>query len=237
MYLLNKDQGQNNRFTFKKFFYFDSIAREHPAVEVISMDEFLKREVMQGNIQDPFGNPAFPPDNRTKWEGHVRDSVVFWHWWRNTTNAPLWDFSKCAVGFAAEPGPDGVLEMLRLKKTIKKNVDTIPEFINNPTNVYGQPADRLREILGSRKDLCVYNDRQQKSKVMVSREYGARHFCLEPKRHLVHLLCLSCLCVSQLSISWATTLQERDSLFTFMRTFSLKIGVPTCGLNDTSGIT
>jgi hypothetical protein len=38
MYLLNKDQGKNNRFTFKKFFYFDSIAREHPAVDVITMD-------------------------------------------------------------------------------------------------------------------------------------------------------------------------------------------------------
>jgi hypothetical protein len=130
--------------------------------------EFLEREVMQGKILDSFGNPSFPPGNKTIWEGHVRDSAAFWHWWRNVTKAPLWDFSSCVVGIASQPGPKGQMEMLSIAKTIPAdNRDTIKEFVNNPTNVDADPADRLREMLGTRRDMCIYNDKQQKSKVMV----------------------------------------------------------------------
>ena len=170
MYLLNKDQGRNNRFTFKKFFYFDSIAKEHPAVDVITMDEFLEREVMNGHILDQDGQPAFPPGNRTVWEGHVRDAAAFWHWWRNVTDAPKWDFSNCVVGIASQPGPEGEMEMNDLRKNgiPHDNQDTIHEFLNNPTPVdAADPKDRLREMLGTRRDVCIYNDKQQNSKVMV----------------------------------------------------------------------
>lgn len=166
IYLLNKDKGQNNRFTFKNFFHFDTIARENLGVEVISMEEFLDREVVTGNIQDQFGNPAFPPGNRTQWEGLLRQSPDFYLWLRNVTMAPKWDFSHCVAAFASEPGPKAASQMRSLAKTIDASQNFISTYINNPTPVNATPQERLREMLGTRKNLCIYGDRFQQAKVM-----------------------------------------------------------------------
>jgi hypothetical protein len=68
IYLLWNDprQSKKNKFTFKDFFHFDSIASEHAAVEVIHMEEFLKREAMTGHLRDKNTRQVtFPPNNKT----------------------------------------------------------------------------------------------------------------------------------------------------------------------------
>lgn len=166
MYLLDKDDSTKNRFTFRHFFPFDAIADEHPSVEVISMDDFLQREVLSGNLKYPDGNVAFPPGNQTIWEGHVKDGKLFWSWLRNVTRPPIWDFSKCVVAFAKEPGPDSNRKMTELMNSIRANEKNIQDFINHPTPVDGSPGARLQEMLAHRKNICIYDDFWQKSKVM-----------------------------------------------------------------------
>jgi hypothetical protein len=168
MYLLNKDKGANNRFTFRKFFPFDAISEEHPAVDVISMEEFLEREVMPGNLRDPNGTVAFPPENRTNWEGHIRDGNQFWLWLRSVTQPPIWDFSRCTAAFAKEPGREGAerLQTIIDSLNVEKKPPTVEEYINKPTPVDAPPAQRLKEMLAHRKNLCIYNDKYQNAKVM-----------------------------------------------------------------------
>jgi hypothetical protein len=170
MYLLDKDKGSNNKFTFRKFFPFDAISEEHPAVEVISMEEFLEREVMTGKLRDQNGKVSFPPGNRTTWDGHHRTGKEYWHWLRNVTNPPIWDFSQCVAAFASEPGAANAERF----RTIFRSTDINPpqgephfkRFINNPTPVDAPPMDRIKETLAHRKDICLYSDKLQNAKVM-----------------------------------------------------------------------
>ena len=169
MYLLGQDdKKENNRFTFKKFFPFDAISEEHKAVEVITMEQFLDREVMTGNIKSR-GKAVFPPQNRTNWEGHIRDGKEFWHWLRNVTLASTWDFSQCSGVFPKMPGKEAADDMQKLYETMDMNEQshkTFKRYENNPTPVDAPAIDRLREMLSFRKKICLYNDRMQKAKVM-----------------------------------------------------------------------
>jgi hypothetical protein len=108
MYLLHKgDKEQKNRFTFSDFFHFDSVAAEHAGVEVITMEEFLKREIMTGKVRDKVsGRATFPPGNRTNWDGAERhEAKILDRWMRTIGENPIWSFDACLVGLPAKPGP------------------------------------------------------------------------------------------------------------------------------------
>lgn len=170
IYLLGNDRKkENNRFTFKKFFPFDLISQEHKAVEVITMEEFLQREVMTGNIRNDDGVSQYPPGNRTNFEGHIRDGKKFWIWLRSVALASKWNFSTCPVVFPKVPGKVAADEMEKLYKTMnmkKQNHQTVETFYDKPTPVDGNVTDRLQEMLSFRKNICLYTDEMQKSKVM-----------------------------------------------------------------------
>lgn len=170
MYLLWDDKRHNkNRFTFKDFFHFDSIAEEHPSVEVISMEEFMEREALPGNLKNKYtGMVSMPPNNETKWEGHGRDGKAHWMWLRNSTVTPIWAFDNCVVAFPSEPGPEGVERVKELRKTIQNREPQkiIKEYFDNPTEVDAPPKSRLREQLGNRKEMCLYDDKLQNEKVV-----------------------------------------------------------------------
>jgi hypothetical protein len=168
IYLLWDDK-KNNRFTFKDFFHFDSIADEHPSVEVISMEEFMQREAMTGNLRDKHtGKVTFPPNNETIWDGHGHQGRQHWLWLRNATVAPIWFFDHCVAAFPSEPGPEGVERVKALRKTIRSPTtpDAIQEYFDNPTEVDAPPQARLREQLGKRREMCLYDDKLQNEKVV-----------------------------------------------------------------------
>ena len=180
IYLLRQaKKRRNNRFTFHDFFHFESIANEHPAVEVISMKEFIEKEAMTGHIRNKYtGEIAFPPENRTVWEGHLRTGKPFYSWLRNVTEAPIWFFEDCVVGFAKEPGPEGAHRLKKYRKKFPN--DKIPradQYTDKPTPVDGKPFDRLMETLNTRRKVCVYDDHYQNAKVvhfMGDNDSGAR---------------------------------------------------------------
>ena len=70
MYLLTKNdkEGQRWKFSFNHFFHLERIANEHVDLDILTMQEFLEREAMRGNlINKQTGAPTFPPGNRTNW--------------------------------------------------------------------------------------------------------------------------------------------------------------------------
>jgi hypothetical protein len=169
IHLLNNGRGVNNQFTFKQFFPFDEISEEHPAVEVISMEEFLLREFFSNKTLGSDGQPIYPPHHRSNWEGRVQKGSNFWMWLRNVTKSPMWDSSICPLSFPNEPGPDGVKRLYELLEKMNiwngPRVD-VQKYINHPTPVNASPEDRLSEMVSQRKGACVYDVMYQNAKVI-----------------------------------------------------------------------
>ncbi len=147
------------------------MANEHPGLEIISFEEFLNREVMTGHIRDKqTGQPLFPPNNRTDWNGVARqDAKQLDAFSRKLGYSSPWNFDQCMAGFAEKPN-DAQGEQRLDKMAI--NVTAIVQgkrmnemFINKPVPVDASPVERLMENLAHRNRLCVYTPELQKEKV------------------------------------------------------------------------
>lgn len=178
--LNDTEKNQKSAFTFTDFFHFDSIEREHAGLEIIGFEEFLKREVMTGNIRNKTtGEPIFPPGNRTNWDGVAhpltknrdaqQEAMALKSFSRELGFASPWHYDDCMAGFPSKP--NDVSGEKRMNKMVA-NVTSIvggkriyEMFINKPVPVDAAPVDRLRENLADRKRLCVYTPELQKEKV------------------------------------------------------------------------
>jgi GDP-fucose protein O-fucosyltransferase len=178
MYLLHKgDKGQKNRFTFKDFYHFDSVEAEHPHLTVISFEEFLKREAISGNMRDTkTGKVSFPPDNITNWDGKYHNFEAgkkgIFPWLRSVTKTLDWDMDDCLASFPKEPGPAGVASLESAFKEVEQKIAglskqaRINSYNNNPVPVDASPQARIREMLATRKKLCIYGEDFQQAKVV-----------------------------------------------------------------------
>ena len=188
MYLLNKDKNLKNRFTFNDFFPFDEIQTHHTAVQIISFEEFLNREAMTGGLLDKTtGQPSFPPANKTDWSSNkkARGNPI-WLWMRSVSENPTWFFDDCMAAFPKTTNDTSKLNdyLKQFKQDPTPPQKRMASYVNNPTPVDAPPQDRLREMMGHRKTLCVYDQSKQNAKVfhlMGDNASGARllvHFYL-----------------------------------------------------------
>ena len=170
MYLLGKDHRQeNNRFTFHKFFPFEAISEEHDAVDVISMEEFIRTEALEGNLNDKTGQVSFPPNNSTNFDGGLHKGREYWDWLRTVTMASKADFSKCVIAFPEKPGAQAREQLETLVGGMDMNQQShgVPmQYRNRPRPVDSAPIERLHEQLAFRKQICMYDETLQNTKVM-----------------------------------------------------------------------
>lgn len=181
MYLLQqKDDKSKNTFSFSDFFHFESVAVEHPGVEVISTKEFLEREVVSGNIRHPTtGDVLRPPYNKTDWNGigtyHSPIFKALASFLSTVGVSSTWNYNECIATFPSRTGP-GTSEHLEqmLKEILEEGDQQRRErsFDNNPTPVDAPAKERMKEILTHRQHLCVYNDTLQMAPVMHFRGGG-----------------------------------------------------------------
>ena len=175
MYLLGKtDKQSKNTFSFSDFFHFESVAVEHPGVEVISTQEFLEREVLTGNIRHPeTGEVLVPPNNKTDWHGigtyHSKEFKELANFLQTVGISSTWAYDKCVAVFPSQTGP-GTSEHLEtiLREILAEGDSRTREisFDNNPTPVDAPAKERMKEILAHRQRLCVYNDTLQTAPIM-----------------------------------------------------------------------
>ena len=177
MYLLRKDRGkQNTDFSFADFFHLESLSNEHAGLDIITTEEFLEREAMTGNLRNKTtGEVAFPPGNRTNWNG--QDLKPYKAYMRDVIYTPLWSPGNCLAAFPASGDTKDITDLHEMLETIKKegHIDTT-KYINNPTPVDGSPIDRMRENLAARNHLCVYDEEMQNEPVL--------HFMCYHKMHV-----------------------------------------------------
>ena len=172
MYLLEDGEGnQKRRFSFSDFFHFDSVAIEHAGVEVISMEEFLEREVMTGNMKENVnGSTTFPPlNNRTKWDDAPMHEIEMLNkWMRTFTRIPLWNTDECMVGIPSRPGPAGPGRLNQISQEMHGRTyeDRRKKYVGKPVAFNAPPADRLDELLVNRQKLCVYDEDHQNAEVI-----------------------------------------------------------------------
>jgi hypothetical protein len=175
------ENNQKNKFTFTDFFHFESVADEHKAVDIVSFEEFLNREVLTGHIVDESGKPLLPPNNRTDWNGSEREEAKELDaWTRKIGFSAPWNKDECMAAFTAEPND---VEGEKRLHEISTNVTSVDEnerylkYVNKPVAVDAPPIDRLMESMAYRKELCVYDHELQKLKVfhlMGDHRTGAR---------------------------------------------------------------
>jgi hypothetical protein len=183
MYLIRtaarKDgKEQRNKFSFNHFFHMEAIHNEHPGLDIITMKEFLEKEAMVGNFRDANGKVIFPPKNQTDWDGSQPGEVEkLYKWLRDASHVAFWDPDTCPVVFPASLDPHEIEELNAMRDTINKDPPKFEDFIGKPTPVNGTTIERLKESLGERKELCIYDDKMQASQFVhapVSHELGAR---------------------------------------------------------------
>ncbi len=165
MYLLDKahSNGQRNEFGFNDFFHLDAISIEHKGFKVITMEEFLTRVGTTGELQG-----MYPPANQTSWSGNT-DGL--WDYLRTVGYTPEWDPWKCALAIPASTDPQSVVELNTTLQSIMdgsygKPKPTLQEFNGNPTPVNASLAERMREMLADRSQLCIYDKPLQETKLI-----------------------------------------------------------------------
>ena len=176
MYLLQKGtNSQKKAFGFNDFFHLDAISVEHKGFKVITMEEFLVREAMQGKMVEYGTNTTlFPPNNQTSWDG-VQSRPLF-NYLRKIGNTPHWDPWDCALAIPSSTEPEAVDELkttldLIMGYKYDKPPPTLEEFNSNPTPVDAPMAERMREMLADKRGeddekLCLYDKTLQQAKLI-----------------------------------------------------------------------
>ena len=171
MYLISNGHGkQKTTFSFNDFFHLDAIALEHRGFKVITTEEFLKHEALTGGLRDYNEKYVkFPPENRTDWNGQNREPLF--NYLRSIANTPSWDPWECALAIPSSKNQSSIDELnttlkIIMNGTYGKPKPTLEEFNSNPTPVDASLAERMREMLADRDNLCIYDMDLQKEKVI-----------------------------------------------------------------------
>ncbi|KAL3785875.1 hypothetical protein HJC23_008763 [Cyclotella cryptica] len=148
-YLLRKDRDkQRTHFSFNDFYHMEQVGFEHAGLEIITMEEFLLKEAMTGNLKDKeTGKVMFPPYNRTDWNG--QDPKELKEYLRNVTLTPLnWAPGSCLAAFPSDDGPEHFEELNGFMHELKQGqFPKSQDFVDNPVPVDAPPIERLKEAV------------------------------------------------------------------------------------------
>jgi hypothetical protein len=147
-------------------------------IPVMSMEDYLNRVAMTGQLRNANGEVSFPPDNRTNWDGRlgntfnpgVGDATAFFKWLSESTLAITWKRDSCIIPFPSENDSNRLISMHDAVKNILLKEDgsngpqkRIQKYNGNPIPVNSTMMDRLREMLADRKQFCDYDIRLQEA--------------------------------------------------------------------------
>lgn len=164
------------------FFTLDRIRHEFPQFRIISFENFLLTEALQGKIR--VNNTAvFPPNNITNWNGDytvqsTRDWML-WPWIRQIATPLSWKNAECVGAFPSQRGKDGVKSLKQAFERVMKDGEKDKQhgdydqflrlnerYQDKPTPVNASAAERLAEIMAAREKLCIYDEVMQSDPII-----------------------------------------------------------------------
>jgi hypothetical protein len=147
------------------------------------MEEFLSREAMTGNLVDTETQQvSFPPNNITVWDGMASTRLrSLSRWLAEVTTSPNWFHDRCMLAMPAEVGAEAATRLkLSLQAVWNESGPQqyrIQSYHGQPTPVNGPTKRRFQEMIGHRKQLCMYDQVMQDAKVLHLKPYSVRvHF-------------------------------------------------------------
>ena len=159
-YLLKKRTAQQrSHFSFQHFFHMEQIHQEHAGLNIITMQEYLEREHFRYVTT---GAVAFPPGNRTQWDG-ASDIAQLFEWLRSVSHVTMWNPDECVAAFPASPEHADVTELRRLEQVLTQEEEKVrwEDYIGHPVDVDAPALDRLKENWAERQRLCIYDESMQ----------------------------------------------------------------------------
>jgi hypothetical protein len=153
---------QESAFSFEDVYHLNSIAREHDGVKIISMEEFLTKEAVTGNLKDKNGRVMHPPHGRTQWDHAGYDTIQYElkPYLRTVGHNPGWDSTVCEVAFPKSTSSEDMEDLKDLVRVILSDGGFLSHeaFIGRPVPVDAPAKDRLREGAAGRVKLCFYDE-------------------------------------------------------------------------------
>lgn len=166
MYLLGKEKSeQKTNFGFNDFFHLDWLDAEHTGIDIITMDEFLKREATTGRLVNTETKEVLkPPNNQVDWNGKDRDPLF--SYLRTVGLVRPWNPIECLAAFPASPDPKEIKKLHDMMDEILRDKPKPADFEGKPFPVDAPSIDRLRENLADRDKLCIYDEEMQQARLV-----------------------------------------------------------------------
>jgi hypothetical protein len=161
MYLLDKD-SERNHFGFDHFFHMEAIHNEHTGLNIITMQEYLEREAMTGHFRDGDGNVAFPPSNRTQWDGANPDEIdTLFYWLRSVSQVVVWNPEECMAVFPASASHEDTQDLIRINSEVNAENVKWEDYVGKPFPIDASAKNRMKENRAGRQEICLYNETLQ----------------------------------------------------------------------------
>lgn len=171
--LFRKQGNHTNRFAMDDIFDFDHIRTEfgNAGIKVITMEEFLKRVALSGQLRSRKDQQVvFPPGNRTDWE-HRNEHLMKWLRKVVYSDTEEWDPFSSFVFWPVEgrwmEGKREEMERLVLGKRTKYYDD----YVGKPVPVNAPLQDRISEFRAgagkTHNEMSVYDGKIEKEQVIL----------------------------------------------------------------------
>jgi hypothetical protein len=162
--LFSKVLGKTD-FSFADFFPLHDIAREHPGLEIVTMNQYLEETYGKVHFRDT-KKVAYPPTNRTNWDGDTSGvKRQLGPWLRQIAYNADWNPETCLAAFPGSKDPNAE-QTIRTSFDQLKGTINFEQFINQPTPVNGTANDRLAEFLATRTEMCLYDKTIQSEQII-----------------------------------------------------------------------
>lgn len=179
------ESGMASYSSFDDYFDLDALTKKYVGVDIVTMEEFLTKEAAAGWLQAvgggkfvdsrsiAMGRSLQPPSGKLDWNGDGDISHLF-DYLEQVALTPAWDFDTCIASFPKNIEGGTVEANLGLNKImsgIVRRSDGRPKpspqsFQGKPTPVDAPPVERLREVMGKRELLCVYDEPMQEANLI-----------------------------------------------------------------------
>jgi hypothetical protein len=171
MYLLGKGKKEHKKsFSFNDFFHLDAVAMEHEGLNIITMEEFLLRKGVTGQLKSlQSGKVLKPPGGTTNWNGQQTSSL--YKYLETVGRYPEgWEPSTCIAAIPSSPGQENVDKLQGMMDDIMK-LDKLPDpdkgdYDGAPVDVDAPAEERFKEMMATRTNICIYDTELQNEQLL-----------------------------------------------------------------------